>query len=863
MSNENKVYKRYKLKNELDTLLYSTPSTNNISYGALLVNVGSDSENILESAHLLEHILFMGNSKYKNESDIFILMNSISASVNGFTGTEIACYFFDIPNENLEKGLEIFSSIFYEPNFDIDMIKREINAVKNEKNISIINEYWRINDVLKYNINKVFENKNTIYNTDVKYIQRDIRNFFNKYYSANNMKLVIQSDYDLTYLEKITNKYFSDIKNNNVIPEKNNSALITTTNFFTMTPIKNEKMLTFCWSIPYNIKYSHIYNFIIFLLSCKLKDSLYSKLKSSLLISDVTVTEIENIGDFALLSINYILTKDSMNNIFMVYNIVNKYIYYLESSYIKKIYNKYAILNNVRIINRKDSLNKVIEMAQRMNIKTDNIIDDVIFNFSKKYDDQIGKIFLESLKYMHEKYVFILSKNISGNTTKMVLGSFERNEHRTKTLGVNYSKFTKDMLQNDKKNYIYCLPCLNIKKSVNLINHLETSLTYHPDDANKIYSDDYFDLYFKHGTHNKSVILISICDFDIYKKICFLIFIEYFEYINEEMLYNSYLESMYHDILLSTNLIIITVDADSDFFMLMLHKFIDLMINTTFDKKIFDIIVENIKKDLSNYIFIGPYESASNLINDEMQKYEYSYNVYQEKLENFTLDKFIDILENIHISKSLIFYQGNQNIASLKNILLNEKLKYSKCNTNLDFVRLNKINKIFCEFNFHENCIIYCYNIGYVNKSKFKNMILVNIFHLHIKYYFFDELRTKKQYGYLVKSDVSTIGSLYNPFYQYRFEIQSQYKTNILIVGIENFVKNIKFNKEEFEMNKKAYIDKIKINNFDTNLTNILMGITNKDFIKVIEEILFDDLINFHKLFFLNPSINIACIIKN
>ena len=83
--------------------------------------------------HLYEHIIFKGNSKYKNASEVQRALNDMGVTKwNGSTGDEFVNYYFTVPKSELEKGLEFWSYAIREPAIDEVELENEKKVVISE-----------------------------------------------------------------------------------------------------------------------------------------------------------------------------------------------------------------------------------------------------------------------------------------------------------------------------------------------------------------------------------------------------------------------------------------------------------------------------------------------------------------------------------------------------------------------------------------------------------------------------------------------------------------------------------------------------------------------------------------------------------
>jgi len=208
------------LPNQLEVLLVHDIRFKKSS-AAMAVHVGSmdDPDNSQGLAHYLEHMLFLGTKEFPKSDEYSTYMETNGGWDNAYTADEVTNYMFEVDNGALEGGLHRFSRFFVSPIFDETYVQREKNAVNSEFEKNIKQDNWRMDRFTSmfakpgHSAGK-FSTGNT--KTLEKVSRGDVINFYRKYYSSNNMKLVIMSAKPMNELKTWTQKYFSDVPNFNV-----------------------------------------------------------------------------------------------------------------------------------------------------------------------------------------------------------------------------------------------------------------------------------------------------------------------------------------------------------------------------------------------------------------------------------------------------------------------------------------------------------------------------------------------------------------------------------------------------------------------------------------------------------------------
>jgi len=211
---DDRIYENFTLDNGLEVLLV-IDETLKRSAACLNIEAGYYYDEIPGTAHLLEHLLFMGT---KTEPDISFeeYLKSSLGETNAFTGAERTIYYFECVNEEFEKVLKRFSDFFYEPLLRCEDIDSQIEVIEKEKILSEKEDIRRVIQILKENIKtehpyKKFSigSEKTLSGEQSVNIYAKVTQFFEKYYLANFMKLVVISRKNM---KDAVIKYFSRIR---------------------------------------------------------------------------------------------------------------------------------------------------------------------------------------------------------------------------------------------------------------------------------------------------------------------------------------------------------------------------------------------------------------------------------------------------------------------------------------------------------------------------------------------------------------------------------------------------------------------------------------------------------------------------
>ncbi|NLD39445.1 MAG: hypothetical protein GX654_21535 [Desulfatiglans sp.] len=311
------------LENGLKVLLVSDPAFNK-SAVSLEVQAGSlmDPEERQGLAHFLEHMLFLGNKKYPEVDEFSTYLDSHGGYTNAFTGEDRSNYHFEIQHDAFDGALDRFSQFFISPLFSSEYTEREINAVHSEHQKNLEQDDWREHQLFKAFYRKEHPaNHFATGNIDtLKGVKQDefIR-FYETYYSANRMSLVLLSNKDLDELEKLAREYFLPVKNNNLEKIKYGPDYLEHVKGLRLIkriPVKDIRELTLTFSTPSFIEYYRTKPEMLvgFCMGHEGKGSLLSFLKSQGLATGLSAGGGNTTTDYGKFVINIKLTQKGVEH---------------------------------------------------------------------------------------------------------------------------------------------------------------------------------------------------------------------------------------------------------------------------------------------------------------------------------------------------------------------------------------------------------------------------------------------------------------------------------------------------------------------------------------------------------------------
>ena len=222
--NDDRQYAAMRLANGLQVVLVSDPSLEN-SAASLAVGVGSahNPPEQLGLAHYLEHMLFLGTEKYPEPDGFMKYTQANGGMTNAFTAYDKTNYLFQINAGKFDEALDRFSDYFKKPTFDPHYSDKERNAVHNEWSLQKAQDGWNLfalmgvtanpaSPAAKFNIG----NLDTLGDKPNSKLHAEMLAFYQRYYSANIMKLTLVGKQPLAELKLLAEKHFAAVPNHNI-----------------------------------------------------------------------------------------------------------------------------------------------------------------------------------------------------------------------------------------------------------------------------------------------------------------------------------------------------------------------------------------------------------------------------------------------------------------------------------------------------------------------------------------------------------------------------------------------------------------------------------------------------------------------
>lgn len=270
-------------------------------------------------AHFVEHLVFLGNRAFPNESEYFKFLNERKGEFNAYTFHDKTVFGFTIDSTHIDEGLDRFSHLFIDPLFTPSCIEREMHAVSHEFEDNVENEFLRLWRVLKATGNA--EHPNAVFSCGNleslhSITQSDIRKWFDAHYVPQNMHVVMRSPLPIEQMTELALKHFSEIPDRPINERSGFSSPITSEkqqgHFIHITPSSQGRSLVLGWEVPKEFASQYgkrALELVEMALDYDGPNSLANFLEEERLITDFSIDQLRIEKDHALFFISMDLTK--------------------------------------------------------------------------------------------------------------------------------------------------------------------------------------------------------------------------------------------------------------------------------------------------------------------------------------------------------------------------------------------------------------------------------------------------------------------------------------------------------------------------------------------------------------------------
>jgi secreted Zn-dependent insulinase-like peptidase len=192
----------------------------------------SDPDDCQGLSHLMEHMLFAGSQHYPDGNFLNTLLNSHGGFVNAWTAAESCNVHFNCPANLFEESLDVLIDMLTRPNLSIEGIAQEVDAIDAEFSMRKQDDVRRLYDVHKQTCNPKHPfsrfnvgNKKIFNQFSKAELQRKLREHHQQHFDAKRIKTCIVLPQKMADKELIANieQKLSEFTYSNVVNISTNS----------------------------------------------------------------------------------------------------------------------------------------------------------------------------------------------------------------------------------------------------------------------------------------------------------------------------------------------------------------------------------------------------------------------------------------------------------------------------------------------------------------------------------------------------------------------------------------------------------------------------------------------------------------
>lgn len=340
-------------------------------------------------AHAVEHMVYKG-TKTKSESQINEQLSSIFGFQNAMTNYPYVIYYGTLLNEDLNSGVELFSDIILNPEFDEKGFKEEMEVIKEELDEWDEEIEQFCEDKLFYNIfnkrrikNPIIGTKESLDNLTV----TDLKRFYEENYFPENTSISVITSIDFNSVKEIIDKYFGMWKSkvisrnsyvNNIEYEKIDASKIQITK---RQGIKNAKVQMIFPLDKLNFKELNAFRLFNQYFGEGVNSVLFDALRTkNSLVYDV-ITRISNENYIKMYKITFTTSKENVNKaVELVMNLI------------KEINFKVELGIRLESLIKSYKLKRLFREEQSIILAKELATYDTMFGDYNIYENELGKI---------------------------------------------------------------------------------------------------------------------------------------------------------------------------------------------------------------------------------------------------------------------------------------------------------------------------------------------------------------------------------------------------------------------------------------------------------------------------------------
>lgn len=775
--NDKAIYQGIKLDNGMTVLLISDEKANK-SLMSAIIPIGSMDDPVSQQglAHYLEHMILMGSKNYPETNSLDTFLNKNGGMNNASTASHRTAYYLQVNNEAFTEAVTRMADTLAFPLLLESNAKKEVNAVNAEMVRAKSSDGYLLQSVNLATSNPAHPatkfavgNNQTLSDKANSKLQAELEKFYNEHYSANLFKVVLYSNQSIEQMAKLAVSTLGKMENKGfVVPshseplyrEEDQSVIIQ------YKPIKPMKLLVISFDFPNDeMQFQHkTGEYIAYVLNNNTEGTLSDYLiKQGLSDSGVNAMPVLNIGrDRGAFEIYIELTDKGLAEKDKVISLVFQQVEQIKQKGVQESY-----FNEVKESLKQDFEHLQVEKNmdfvefisdQMLYFPLEHVIDQPYF--TKEMDKKAIETKLAGMNIENAR-ILLVSDNA---TTDKKSPHFEAGYSVTKIDEAQKQKWL-DVSQNPKLNLPELNPYFTTDFSLNEVNNRpSTPLLVQEEPGNLIYVMPSSHFVADPKAKIKMVFNIRPRQNDLKSSVASSLLGYMADLAQTKLIFQSSVAGIHLDLAPSANGLTINAEGYTQH----LGKLIIDSLTQFRHFALSDEVLAQAKQRLHQSLDRSEKENSLNQANEALNQFaSYPYfeaNKQREIINQITLDD-IKVLRSRIVNDATAFKLlsiGNlsrQQVLSLSEqaqaVIKNQKL----ANTIDQYVDVSnsqrKLNFIKNVPNEDNALMVTFIPNGY---SEFDGLVRARLLRDIISRWYFDDLRTDKQLGYVVYATNNSIG---------------------------------------------------------------------------------------------------------
>ncbi|WP_341501553.1 insulinase family protein [Gallaecimonas sp. GXIMD4217] len=325
---DHRTYRHLTLDNGLKVLVVEDPKATRAA-AAVAVNAGHfcDPRERQGLAHFVEHLLFMGTETHPGSGEYQQFIQRHGGQHNAWTGTEFTSYFLEVAPHQFAEALYRFSRFFVCPLFSPQAVDKERHAIDAEYRLKLQDDTRRLYQVHKSVVNPDHPFSQFSVGSletlagEPERLAAEARAFFDTYYVAKGMTLVLYGPQSIGELGAWARQYFTGVSDAARAPIPGADIPLYRDGQLPMLvqarPFKESRRLVAAFSLPSAKRHYRTkpLTFISHLLGHEGPDSLLSRLRRQGWVEELSAGGGVSGAHFREFSVQFLLTEEGEDHI--------------------------------------------------------------------------------------------------------------------------------------------------------------------------------------------------------------------------------------------------------------------------------------------------------------------------------------------------------------------------------------------------------------------------------------------------------------------------------------------------------------------------------------------------------------------